>query len=166
MGRPVIPDPVRVFLDGRELRVGEAVATLDGHPVTEMFTPRGAPGWLHRVAQLRGRFRLAEQVDPGLLLFHGIGRPAKPVFFVHHRSEEFGRTLWGAFADDVDGADCFFRSTGAPVLIPARLVPHLPLIAAFEADPGARPAYHDWCLENGWGERAAELAKGLKSPVS
>jgi hypothetical protein len=39
------------------------------------------------------------------------------------------------------------------VHVPARLQPHLSIIAAFELDPDAESIYRDWCLEHDWLER-------------
>jgi len=49
-----------------------------------------------------------------------------------------------------------------PSPIPARLLPHLPQVYEFEADPATAPVYHDWCLDNDWPERAALLAEQVE----
>lgn len=47
------------------------------------------------------------------------------------------------------------KGTGKPPHIPA----HLPLamVIAFERDPDSWRVYRDWCLDNDWPEKVAEL---------
>lgn len=56
------------------------------------------------------------------------------------------------------------RGTGRPPRVPAHLF--LPTVRVFEEGlPGSAGPYHDWCLDNGWPEKAAELRERLKKPV-